>query len=95
MCQAARIAGAVRFTNQAQFHVRKYLLHLANTIPGDGSYIFEDSRVQSVEEGTPCTVSANNTILQATEVLLTTHLPIMDQGLFFEKTTFTMLSYYS
>ena len=80
------IAGAVKFTNQAQFHVRKYLLHLANTIPGDGSYIFEDSRVQNVEEGTPCTVSANNTTLQATKVLLTTHLPIMDQGLFFAKT---------
>ena len=80
------IAGAVKFTNQAQFHVRKYLLHLANTIPGDGSYIFEDSRVQTVDEGTPCTVHANGTTLQATDVLLTTHLPIVDTGLFFAKT---------
>ena len=80
------IAGAIKFTNQAQFHVRKYLLHLANTIPGDGSYIFEDSRVQTVDEGTPCTVHANGTTLQATDVLLTTHLPIVDTGLFFAKT---------
>jgi len=80
------VAGAVKFTNQAQFHVRKYLLHLANTIPGDGSYIFEDSRVQTVDEGTPCTVHANDTTLQATDVLLTTHLPIVDTGLFFAKT---------
>ena len=80
------IAGALKFTNQGEFHARKYLLHLANTIPGDGSYVFQDSRVQSVEEGTPCKVSANNTTLQATDVLLTTHLPIMDQGLFFAKT---------
>lgn len=80
------IAGAVKFTNQAQFHVRKYLLHLANTIPGDGSYIFEDSRVQTVDEGTPCQVHANGITLQATDVLLTTHLPIVDTGLFFAKT---------
>ncbi|WP_019507785.1 FAD-dependent oxidoreductase [Pleurocapsa sp. PCC 7319] len=80
------IAGAIKFTNQAQFHVRKYLLHLANTIPGNGSYIFEDSRVQTVDEGTPCKVHANGITLQATDVLLTTHLPIVDTGLFFAKT---------
>ena len=80
------IAGALKFTNQGEFHARKYLLHLANTITGDGSYVFQDSRVQTVEEGTPCKVSANNTTLHATDVLLTTHLPIMDQGLFFAKT---------
>ena len=80
------VAGALKFTNQAQFHVRKYLLHLANTIPGEGSYIFEDSRVQTVDEGTPCKVHANDTVLQATDVLLTTHLPIVDTGLYFAKT---------
>ena len=79
------IAGAVKFSNQVQFHVRKYLLHLANIIPGDGSYVFENSRVQTVEEGTPCKVFANDITLQATDVLLTTHLPIVDTGLFFAK----------
>ena len=80
------IAGAVKFTNQAQFHVRKYLLHLVNTIGGNGSYVFENSRVQTVEEGRPCKVFANNTTLLATDVILTTHLPIIDTGLFFAKT---------
>lgn len=79
------IAGAVKFNNQAQFHVRKYLLHLANTIPGDGSYVFENSRIQTVEEGSPCKVIGENNSLQATDVLLTTHLPIVDTGLFFAK----------
>jgi glycine/D-amino acid oxidase-like deaminating enzyme/nitrite reductase/ring-hydroxylating ferredoxin subunit len=79
------IAGAVKFQNQVQFHVRKYLLHLAKTIPGDGSYVFENSRVQSVEEETSCKVRANNTTLQATDVLLTTQIPILDRGLFFAK----------
>ena len=79
------IAGAVKFTNQAQFHVRKYLLHLANTIPGNGSYVFENSRVQTVDGENPCKVHANDTTLQATDVLLTTHLPIVDKGLYFAK----------
>ena len=79
------IAGAVKFTNQAQFHVRKYLLHLANLIPGDGSYVFENSRVKTAEEGTPCKVLTDNATLLANDVLLTTHLPIMDRGLFFAK----------
>ncbi|MCC0176436.1 FAD-dependent oxidoreductase [Waterburya agarophytonicola K14] len=80
------IAGAVKFNNQAQFHVRKYLLHLADLIPGDGSYVFENSRVKTAEEGTPCKVFTDNATLLANDVLLTTHLPIMDQGLFFAKT---------
>ena len=80
------IAGAVKFTDQAQFHVRKYLLHLADTIGEDGSYVFENSRVMTVEEGEPCKVITKDATLQATDVLLTTHLPIMDQGLFFAKT---------
>ena len=80
------IAGAVKFNHQAQFHVRKYLLHLADTILGDGSYVFEDSRVKTAEEGTPCKVFTEDATVMATDVLLTTHLPIMDQGLFFAKT---------
>lgn len=32
------IAGAVKFDNQAQFHARKYLLHLAKLINGNGNY---------------------------------------------------------
>jgi len=50
------IAGAVKFENQAQFHVRKYLLHLAKTIPGNGSYLFDDTRVETVDEDSPCQV---------------------------------------
>lgn len=79
------VAGAVKFDNQAQFHVRKYLLHLAQKIPGEGSYVFENSRVKNVEEGKPCKVSTESASLQAQDVIVTTHLPILDQGLFFAK----------
>lgn len=80
------IAGAVRFDNQAQFHPRKYILSLAKRLPGNGSYVFEKTRVQSVEEGSPCKVITDRGSLSAKHVIVTTNLPILDQGLFFAKT---------
>jgi glycine/D-amino acid oxidase-like deaminating enzyme/nitrite reductase/ring-hydroxylating ferredoxin subunit len=80
------IAGAVKFDNQAQFHVRKYLSHLAKDIPGEGSYLFERTRVQKVEEDTPCRVITDQGTIIAQDVIVATHLPILDQGLFFAKT---------
>lgn len=80
------IAGAIKLDNQAQFHVRKYLLHLAYNLPGNGSYIFENTRVEKVEEGTPCQVVTDRGVLTAQDVIVATNLPILDQGLFFAKT---------
>jgi glycine/D-amino acid oxidase-like deaminating enzyme/nitrite reductase/ring-hydroxylating ferredoxin subunit len=80
------IAGAVKFENQAQFHVRKYLLHLAKSIPDDNSYLFENTKVETVEENNPCQVVTDKGILRAQKVLITTHLPILDRGLYFAKT---------
>jgi glycine/D-amino acid oxidase-like deaminating enzyme/nitrite reductase/ring-hydroxylating ferredoxin subunit len=79
------VAAALRLENQAQFHPRKYLLALAATIPGDGSYVFENSRVHKVKHGEPCEVIADNGVVRATDVVLATHLPILDSGLFFTK----------
>lgn len=80
------IAGAVKFDHQAQFHVRKYLLHLAEKISGDGSYVFEQTRVKTVEEDTPCRVITDQGFIQAQDVIVATNLPILDQGLYFAKT---------
>lgn len=80
------IAGAIKLDNQAQFHVRKYLLHLAHDLPGNGSYVFENTRVEQVEEGTPCQVVTDRGVVTSQDVIVATNLPILDQGLFFAKT---------
>ena len=79
------VAVALRLEKQAQFHPRKYLLALAATIPGDGSHVFENSRVQDVKHGTPCEVVAAQGVVRATDVILATHLPFEDSSLFFTK----------
>ena len=79
------VAGAVQLDNQAQFHPRKYLLGLAATIPGDGSHVFENTRVTQVNQGEPSTVETERGNVRAADVVLATHLPFMDRGLFFAK----------
>jgi glycine/D-amino acid oxidase-like deaminating enzyme/nitrite reductase/ring-hydroxylating ferredoxin subunit len=79
------VSAALRLENQAQFHPRKYLLALAETIPGDGSHVFEQSRVQRVKHGQPCEVGVGRRTVRANDVIVATHLPILDSGLFFTK----------
>ncbi len=73
---------AVRLEGQAQFHPRKYLLPLARAVDGDGSRVVELTRVTKVRDGR---VSTDRGELRARDVVLATHLPILDRGLFFAK----------
>ena len=79
------IAGAIRLENQAQFHPRKYVLGLAAGIPGDGSHVFEATRATGVQEGDPCRVETSRGPLRARDVVVATHIPFLDRGLFFAK----------
>jgi glycine/D-amino acid oxidase-like deaminating enzyme/nitrite reductase/ring-hydroxylating ferredoxin subunit len=79
------VAGAVRLEQQAQFHPRKYLLGLAATIPGDGSHVFENTRARFVNSGEPCVVETERGNIRAAAVVVATHMPFMDRGLFFAK----------
>jgi glycine/D-amino acid oxidase-like deaminating enzyme/nitrite reductase/ring-hydroxylating ferredoxin subunit len=80
------VAGAIRLESQAQFHPRRYLLALAETVPGDGSHVFELTRALDVDEGEPCEVKTDRGTLRARDVIVATHLPFLDRGLFFAKT---------
>ncbi|MGF1459020.1 MAG: FAD-dependent oxidoreductase [Leptolyngbyaceae cyanobacterium] len=81
------VVGAVKFTQQAQFHPGKYLLSLAEKINGDGSFVFEQTRVCTVEEEALCRVKTDRgPTVTAQDVIITTNLPILDQGLYFAKT---------
>lgn len=81
------VMGAVKFSHQAQFHPRKYILCLADKINGDGSYVFEHSRVCTVDSENPCYVKTEHgPTVTAQDVIVATHLPVLDQGLYFAKT---------
>lgn len=73
---------AVRFDNQAQFHPRRYLLTLAQDIPGDGSYLFENTRVLDYTDDDPCLVTTEQGTIQARDVIVASHFPLNDKGLY-------------
>jgi glycine/D-amino acid oxidase-like deaminating enzyme len=81
------VAAAVRVPDQAEFHAGRYLDGLADTAGDRGCAIHERSRVVSVAEGEPCEVTVESgAIVRAGKVIVATHLPILDRGLYFART---------
>ena len=79
------VAGAVRLENQAQFHPLKYLLALVAALAGDGSHVFENTRAVRVHRGEPHRIEAGDGEIRAVDVIVATHIPFLDRGLFFAK----------
>jgi glycine/D-amino acid oxidase-like deaminating enzyme/nitrite reductase/ring-hydroxylating ferredoxin subunit len=71
------VLAAIRFENQAQFHPTKYVAGLAQTIPGDGCHVFENSRAIDWE---PTRVVTDQGIVSARLVVMATHLPLGQVG---------------
>lgn len=79
------VRGAVRFENQAQYHPRDFLFHLARALPGDGSHVFVDTPATGFHEGETSTVATDHGTIHCRDVVIATHLPVFDRGLFFAK----------
>lgn len=71
----AKNAG-VRFAHQAKFHPLKYLEPLVRAIPGNGSYVFEHTEFEEVEDK-PMAVRANGKKIRCEYLIIATHNPLM------------------
>jgi glycine/D-amino acid oxidase-like deaminating enzyme/nitrite reductase/ring-hydroxylating ferredoxin subunit len=80
-----RTHGAVRLDDQVQLHPVRYLQGLAAAVVGGGSVVFERSRALRVTEGAPCTVVTADGEIRAEQVIIATHYPILDRGLYFAR----------
>ncbi|HET8951662.1 MAG TPA: FAD-dependent oxidoreductase [Solirubrobacteraceae bacterium] len=79
------VAAAVRFEDQAEFHVHRYLLALAAQIEGDGCHVFEHSRAVEVDVYEGLTVKTPGGRVKAGHVVLATHFPFLDRTLAFAR----------
>ncbi|MFN8418360.1 MAG: FAD-dependent oxidoreductase [Anaerolineae bacterium] len=79
------VKAAITFSEQAQFHPRKYLLKIADAFINAGGRIFEDTRVFKIEDGTPIKVTTARGTLSAAHVVIATHYPIYDPALYFTR----------
>lgn len=75
---SSNVKAGVVYQNQAEFHPRKYLLGLSKEISGEGSYIFENTRVLKVKEGAPYEIVTDQGSIMADNVVVATHFPIYD-----------------
>lgn len=68
---------ALRFEQQAVFQPLRYLEGLAQAVMGDGSHVFERTRVTRWDDGSPCRLrAASGATVTAQDVVLATHSPI-------------------
>ena len=81
-----QVAGAVRLDGQAEFHPRRFLLAVAAELHGGGSHVFERTRVTGVHDGDSVRVETETGgEVSAGAVVLATHYPTLDRGLFFTR----------
>ncbi|TLS44025.1 FAD-dependent oxidoreductase [Streptomyces montanus] len=83
------IAGAVRVTQQAQFHPRKYLLALVEELRAQGAHIHERTRIvglEQLEQVDACRLTAETGArVTAGDVVIATHYPVFDRALLFTR----------
>ena len=79
------IAAAVRFDDQAEFHVRRYLGALMRQFIAAGGRAFERSRATQVDSGNPCVVRVPGGMVRAGKVVVATHYPFLDRSLAFAR----------
>ena len=76
------VEGAVRFDDQAEFHVSRYLAGLVRALDCP---IFERSRAVEVDTGEPCVVKTPGGTITADRVVVATHYPFLDRSLAFAR----------
>jgi len=74
------VRAAMRWDDQAQFHPVDYVKSLAATLPGEGCHVFETSRVTDWD---PKRIATEAGSVRARHVVMATHLPLGQIGLFY------------
>jgi len=77
--------GAVKLSDQIVFHPAKYVRGLAAAFMAEGGRVFEHSRVFEVSTTSPYNVRTADGMVEAEHVVVATHYPILDRGLFFAR----------
>ena len=85
---------AIKFPNQAQFNVRKYLLGLAECIENNAGKIFENSKVYDLKKGIDRYLTyCNNVCVKSKYVIIASHYPIINSPGFYFLKMYQSMSY--
>lgn len=70
-----KIAGAVKFANQAKFMAKDYVTGLAKVVDGQDSHVYENSEVIGFHDGEPAFVKTRKAIVHAKYIVVATKVP--------------------
>ena len=76
------ITGAVRFSHQAQFHPRKFLLPLVDKFVKSGGVVYEDTKATDIKPGEIHTVSTESGNIKAKHILQASGEPFWSKEIF-------------
>lgn len=80
------IAAGILLEDQASFHPLRYCLALAREVHGDGSVIYEGTRVVDVEDENPLQLRTDTgAAIRAAQVVLACGMPFLDRSGFFAR----------
>jgi glycine/D-amino acid oxidase-like deaminating enzyme/nitrite reductase/ring-hydroxylating ferredoxin subunit len=79
------VAGAVRLDDQVEIDPVRYAHGLATAIEAGGSRVLEGTRATAVSEGRPVRVTTTHGELNGQQVVVATHYPVWDRGLYFAR----------
>ncbi len=79
------VEAAVRFGEQAEFHVGRYIAALVDRVEAAGCRIYEHSRAVEIDENGPVTVKTPGGRAEAGHVVVATHFPFPDRSLAFAR----------
>lgn len=87
------VKAAVKFSNQAQFHPRKFLLGIAEDLSKNKVPIYEKTEATNIEPGPTNTVISKGGNIKAKHVVVASQYPFWRADMFDEEVMWTKLSY--
>lgn len=69
------IKGAVRFSNQAKFQAKDFVLGLANVLNKKGNFVYENSSVIGFHDGESCWVTTKKAKIRSRHIVVATKVP--------------------
>lgn len=76
------VSAAIRYDEQAHFHPRKYLLALLDSFEANGGRVFEETRVRTLQSGSPHRLLTDGQQIEADDVVVATHFPFYRRPLY-------------
>ncbi|TDC93463.1 FAD-dependent oxidoreductase [Saccharopolyspora aridisoli] len=79
------VTAAARLDDQIEFDPVRHTRALAGQVDGEGCAVFERTRALRLTEGSPCQIDTDGGTLTADRVVVATHAPVWDRGLYFAR----------